>query len=115
MNKKDLIDCTTAFHEIIANKAEKGAIDLRKAMEVGRSVYQCSKKEGRTSIDRWENGIDHHPISIMLMSFLSEHDFCDYNDHFCWKYGGDGDNGETLMYEMDAFFETVAPVQDKAN
>jgi hypothetical protein len=26
-------------------------------------------------------------------------------DYFCWKTGGDGDNGETLMYQMDAFFE----------
>jgi hypothetical protein len=33
------------------------------------------------------------------------HDFNDYADSFGWKVGGDGDNGETLMYEMDAYFE----------
>lgn len=36
-----------------------------------------------------------------------EHDFNDYDDHFCWKKGGDGDNWETLMYQMDAFFELM--------
>ena len=41
------------------------------------------------------------------MAFLSEHDFLDYNDYFCWKVGGDGDNGESLMYQMDAFFELL--------
>ena len=49
--------------------------------------------------------MDHHPESIRLMKFLADHDFNDYNDYFCWKYGGDGDNGEALMYQMDAFFE----------
>ena len=27
------------------------------------------------------------------------------NDYFCWKTGGDGDNGEILMYLLDIFFE----------
>ena len=26
---------------------------------------------------------------------------------FYWKQGGDGDNGEALMYELDAFFELL--------
>jgi hypothetical protein len=56
-------------------------------------------------IDRWENGLPHHPMSERLMDFIADHDFADYDDYFCWKQGGDGDNGETLMYEMDAFFE----------
>ena len=57
------------------------------------------------SKDRWECGIEHHPKSIELMEFISEIDFHVYGDCFCWKTGGDGDNGETLMYQMDAFFE----------
>jgi hypothetical protein len=56
-------------------------------------------------LDRWSNGIDHHPKSIELMKFLMEIDYKVYKDHFCWKKGGDGDNGEELMYQMDAFFE----------
>jgi hypothetical protein len=27
------------------------------------------------------------------------------HDYFGWKCGGDGDNGETLMYELDILFE----------
>jgi len=71
--------------------------------------YQDAKDLGINlgEVDRWENGIDHHPMSERLMSFLEAHDYNDYGDYFCWKSGGDGDNGETLMYEMDAFFETL--------
>jgi hypothetical protein len=69
------------------------------------SDYDKAKSKGLTDIDRWEEEIDHHPISVRLMEFLAEHDFNDYDDYFCWKMGGDGDNGETLMYQMDAFFE----------
>ncbi len=71
------------------------------------SDYEEAKKNGLTDIDRWSNGIEHHPKSIQLMNFLKEHDFKDYNDYFCWKTGGDGDNGEALMYQMDAFFEQM--------
>lgn len=55
--------------------------------------------------DRWISGISHHPRSMDLMEFLIRIDFEIYGDHFCWKVGGDGDNGETLMYQMDAYFE----------
>jgi hypothetical protein len=54
---------------------------------------------------RWEKGIPHHPKSLELMRAICEIDMKYCNDHFCWKMGGDGDNGETLMYEMDIFFE----------
>lgn len=67
--------------------------------------YETAKQLGLTTKNRWEEGVAHHSMSIRLMKFLSEHDFNDYNDYFCWKSGGDGDNGEQLMYEMDAFFE----------
>lgn len=55
--------------------------------------------------DRWSEGIDHHPMSQALMTFLREHDYKNYGDYFDWKMGGDGDNGEALMFEMDPFFE----------
>lgn len=73
--------------------------------------YEKAKELGLTQKDRWEEGIDHHPMSYRLMKFISDHDFYDYNDYFCWKMGGDGDNGEGLMFEMDAFFELM----DKLN
>lgn len=69
--------------------------------------YEKAVSLGNTTKKRWEEGIEHHPISKRLMAFLCEHDFKDYDDYFCWKKGGDGDNGEILMYEMDAFFESI--------
>jgi hypothetical protein len=69
--------------------------------------YDKAKELGLTNKDRWGEGIDHHHMSLRLMAFLAEHDFSDYGDHFCWKKGGDGDNGEALMFQMDAFFELL--------
>jgi hypothetical protein len=69
--------------------------------------YEIGKREGLTEIDRWGKGKDHHFQSRRLMKFLMDHDFNDYGDYFYWKIGGDGDNGETLMYQLDAFFETI--------
>jgi len=60
---------------------------------------------------RWESGTDHHPKSEELMRHIAELDFCFMGDYFCWKTGGDGDNGEFLMYLMDMFFE----LQDAKN
>jgi len=69
--------------------------------------YEKAKQFSLTSIKRWENGVFHHPMSVRLMEFLMAHDLHDYDDYFCWKMGGDGDNGENLMFEMDAFFEMM--------
>ena len=60
--------------------------------------------------DRWENGIDHHPKSIELYEHIAALDFEFGNDFFCFKSGGDGDNGEHLMYLLDMYFER----QDKS-
>jgi len=72
------------------------------------SDYDKAKELGLTDLHRWEDGIAHHPLSERLMAFLEQHDYEDYDDVFCWKTGGDGDNGESLMYEMDAFFEMLS-------
>lgn len=69
--------------------------------------YNKAKELGLIEKNRWEEGIPHHPKSERLMHFLAKHDFLDYDDHFCFKIGGDGDNGEALMYQMDAFFEML--------
>jgi len=74
--------------------------------------YERAKAAGRTGLHRWEDGIEHHPMSLRLMAFLKEHNFNDYGDYFGWKSGGDGDNGETLMFEMDAFFETASCMRE---
>lgn len=52
---------------------------------------------------RWEAGIPHHPLSQELMAHMQRMDTAGEAD---LRTGGDGDNGETLMYLMDSFFET---------
>lgn len=71
---------------------------------VGQCVCKIKAHEEKIG-DRWSNGIEHHPKSIELMKYLESIDFNIFNDYFCWKVGGDGDNGETLMYQLDAYFE----------
>ena len=56
---------------------------------------------------RWEDGVDHHPKSIALFESLKKIDLEHGGDYFYWKSGGDGDNGEHLMYELDIHFETI--------
>jgi hypothetical protein len=46
----------------------------------------------------------HDPRSEEIVRALAEIDFEFFDDHFCWKVGGDGDNGEALMYELDEYF-----------
>jgi hypothetical protein len=54
---------------------------------------------------RWEKGMPHHPKSIAIYNLLEKSDMKYGGDYFCWKCGGDGDNGETLMYSLDVLFE----------
>lgn len=60
---------------------------------------------------RWRQGISHHPESIALFKKLADIDWKYGDDYFCWKSGGDGDNGETLMFEMDIMFEQEDELQ----
>jgi hypothetical protein len=53
---------------------------------------------------RWEKGIGHDPRSEEIVRWIADYDFKFCDDYFCWKIGGDGDNGETLMYELDEYF-----------
>lgn len=62
---------------------------------------------------RWEEGIDHHKKSLELMDALKHIDYYLGDDCFCWKIGGDGDNGENLMYEMDIYFEYLDKLKEK--
>lgn len=54
--------------------------------------------------ERWEKGIDHDERSKEAFEFIKEYDFRFCNDFFCFKSGGDGDNGEHLMYLLDEYF-----------
>lgn len=55
--------------------------------------------------ERWEEGVSHHPDSVALYKRISELDFSVGGDYFRFRSGGDGDNGEALMYLMDVIFE----------
>jgi hypothetical protein len=57
---------------------------------------------------RWETGLPHHPNSIALFKDISAIDYKYGNDTLCWKSGGDGDNGEYLMYALDIYYECKA-------
>lgn len=56
---------------------------------------------------RWEDGTPHHPKSLELFKALEEIDLKHGGDYFQWKSGGDGDNGEHMMHEMDIHFEQL--------
>ncbi len=55
--------------------------------------------------ERWEKGIPHDPRSKKIYHSIAAIDFTQNNDYFCFKSGGDGDNGEALMYLLDIHFE----------
>lgn len=61
---------------------------------------------------RWESGMKHHPESIRLMKAIECLDLAFGDDYFCWKTGGDGDNGEILMYLLDIYFEAKDKVEN---
>ena len=71
---------------------------------IGQCICKIKQYESKIG-DRWSNGISHHSKSLELMKFLASIDLQLFDDYFGWKIGGDGDNGETLMYQLDAFFE----------
>lgn len=66
---------------------------------------------------RWSRGIVHHPKSIELMESLKKIDMEYGDDYFCWKSGGDGDNGEMLMYLLDIMYdiEESTPIEEPPN
>ena len=54
--------------------------------------------------ERYAAGTPHDPRSIELYREIAEIDFEEGGDVFCFKSGGDGDNGEHLMYLLDVYF-----------
>ena len=61
---------------------------------------------GPTPDERWEQGIDHDPRSEKIARGVAKIDF-DNGDLLCLKFGGDGDNGETLMFLLDCYFAQI--------
>jgi|APSaa5957512535_1039671.scaffolds.fasta_scaffold471159_2 hypothetical protein len=46
---------------------------------------------------RWEAGAPHHPDAIRILQAMAR---LDYHDELDLRFGGDGDNGENLLYLM---------------
>lgn len=61
-------------------------------------------KESIPLAERLEKGIPHDERSEEVYQFLEAYDFRFGNDFFEFKAGGDGDNGEHLLYLLDEFF-----------
>lgn len=59
----------------------------------------------KTISERWEEGIEHDPRSIALYESIAKIDWEQGDDSMQLKSGGDGDNGENLMYLFDIHFE----------
>lgn len=54
--------------------------------------------------DRWEEGIEHDARSQEIYGFISDYDWKFNGDALGLSAGGDGDNGEELMYLLDEYF-----------
>ena len=63
---------------------------------------------------RWESGDPHDPRSVEIFKHIEKLDFEENGDSFCFKSGGDGDNGETLMYLLDCWFENKPTIPAQA-
>ena len=57
--------------------------------------------------NRFENVTDHHPESLKLIKVISTLDEYCMNNELDIKTGGDGDNGELLLYCLDMYFEAI--------
>ena len=64
--------------------------------------------------DRLKDCDEHDPRSVKLYEFVSQLDFNEANEAFGFVSGGDGDNGEHLMYLLDCYFESKDNGQDVA-
>jgi exonuclease VII small subunit len=62
---------------------------------------------GDELLNRWEEGIQHHPKAEVMARLIGAVDWLFVEDHFGWKFGGDGDSGEALAYELDLIFELL--------
>ena len=56
-------------------------------------------------VTRWEKCKPHHPIAQKLAKMIGEIDYNHNSDALGLKFGGDGDNGESLCYALSEIFE----------
>lgn len=61
----------------------------------------------KTPDKRWEDGYDHDPRSEKIARAVGSIDFELQDDSLGLSFGGDGDNGEALLYALDVYFELL--------
>jgi len=61
----------------------------------------------------WGKGIEHNPQSKELVRAVARLDITYGGNFFCFKIGGDGDNGEHLMYLLDIYYDQKEEEQKK--
>ena len=54
---------------------------------------------------RWENGMPHDKRSVEMVEFMRMLDWEDNGGALDIQMGGDGDNGEYMMFLLDVYFE----------
>jgi hypothetical protein len=69
-----------------------------------------TKPKELTINERWEQGVPHDERSVAIYKSIAKIDYEECDDSFGFKSGGDGDNGETLMYLLDVHFARLAKV-----
>jgi hypothetical protein len=77
---------------------------------ITKTEKEISERIVKTNVEtditkRWENGTPHHPEAERLARETAAIDWLFGGDNFCFKFGGDGDNGETLAYLLDVLFD----------
>ena len=70
--------------------------------EMQERLKRCSYPKKGDANRRWEEGVDHEDESVFLVLYMRGADV-DYTADI--RVGGDGDNGEDLMYLLDCLFE----------
>ena len=72
---------------------------------INKAHEESAKKEQESSVitdinKRWEEGIPHHTKSKEVGDLIFELD-----TYGAYSFGGDGDNGEEILYYLDIYFE----------
>lgn len=63
--------------------------------------------------ERWEKGMDHHPMSKQFRDLVGDIEK-EHGGDLMLDFGGDGDNGEDVLYLLDIMFETQQKLAHEA-
>ena len=85
-----------------------GKATVKDITETARAYLLSINKLVETDIQkRRKRGEAHHEKSVELYAALADIDDRYGDGFFCFKPVGDGRNGETLLYYLDIYFESI--------